>query len=111
MLQNRRCTACTAALSVFALTDDILAVTEDFVYMLSQLRSFGKEAVIGITLFRQIIEVKVIDFAIEYIFAGSAVIDTGIVFVNMLQLRVTKAYNSGILRKFTVGNNGLDCFS
>jgi len=111
MLQNRRRTACASALSVFALTDDILAVTKDFVYMLSQLRSFGKEAVIGITLFRKIIEVKVINFAIEHIITGTAVIDTGIVFVNMFQLRVTKADNGGILRKLAISDNRFDRFS
>ena len=111
MLQYRCRTACTSALSVFALTDDILAVTECFVDILCKIRRFGEEAIVGISLFRQIVEVEVIDFAIEHIITGTAVIDTGIVLVDMLQLRVTKADNSGILRKFTVGNNGLDGFS
>ena len=111
MLQNRRRTGCTAALSVFALTDDILAVTECFVYILCKIRRFGKEAIVGISLFRQIVEVEVIDFAIEHIITGTAVIDTGIVFVDMLQLRVTKAYNSGILRKLAISYNRFDCFS
>ena len=111
MLQYRRCTACTAALSVFALTDDILAVTECFVDILCKIRRFGEETVIGISLFRQIIEVKIINLAIKNIIANAGVIDTEIVFVNMFQLRITKADNSGILRKLAVSNNGVDCFS
>lgn len=99
MLQYRRRTACASALTVFALTNNILAVTEGFVDILGKLWCFGKEAFIGIFLFRQIIEVKIIHFAIEHIIASCAVIDSGIVFVNMFQLWITKADNSSIIRE------------
>ncbi|MFR3846914.1 MAG: hypothetical protein ACLTYC_00715, partial [Ruminococcus callidus] len=99
MLQYRRRTACAPALTIFALTDNIHASKEGLVDKIRKLRCFGKEVVIGISFFWQIIKVEVIHLAIEHITANTTVIDSGIVFVNMFQLRITKADNSGIIRE------------
>lgn len=83
MLQYRRRTACASALTVFALTDNIPAVTEGFVDILSKLRCFGKEAFIGISLPADS-QGQDHQPRNKNIIANAGVIDTGIVFVNML---------------------------
>ena len=71
--------------------------------------SFGKISIVCISLASQDFKVKVVQLAVKNCIADAAVINVGIVLVNTLYRRIVKADNSGIIRKFTVGNNGLDC--